>query len=92
MRWLQLQVVSSGVALSRKQPAELQPPPPPREKDESVSLRSRLRSGFNPFCSSPFREKSQNAQEATWRGWKPGRQVTGKTPTWLDRNYAPELG
>lgn len=39
MRWLQLQVVSSGVALTRKQPAELQPPPPPQEKDENMSAR-----------------------------------------------------
>lgn len=30
VRWLQLQVVYSDVAVTRKQPVELQPPPPPK--------------------------------------------------------------
>lgn len=65
VRWLQLQVVSSGVALTRKQPAELQPPRPPGEKDKNMNARRHFGSGLKTICSSPFREKSQNAQEAT---------------------------
>lgn len=38
VRWLQLQVVSSSVALTREQPAELQPPPPPEQHTQMGKL------------------------------------------------------
>ena len=78
VRWLQLQVASSAVASTRKQPAELQPPSPPRDKDSKMNPRRHLGSGFDPVGSSPFRETSQKAQEAAWRGGKARRRVSEK--------------
>ena len=70
VRWLQLQVVSSGVTLTTEQPAEFQPPPPPKQ-NRTITNRNIHTCGnlalnqLNwPCVYSPFRVKSQNTQEA----------------------------